>query len=368
MSEITEIKTLNGYPLADTKARADIATLTEEIEALKKGDESPSVTYKPDIAGAYSTQHGITDTVVNTFRTDYISLDGYVRIVAKTYLVSSYYALAFFDASKTLLRDISIPGTGVNTPNEIDMPVPAGAAYCMLSDYGVNDASLTLYTEITSEGLYGKKIAILGDSISSVDYALPNYWQIIAEKTGINPLNYGVSASRIATVDGDRKESFVTRAAAMDTSADAVLVMGGTNDVGLETTLGEWASTDESTFYGALNTLIALLRTNYPGKPIIFCTPIKRQYDTDDGFPATMADLKTASATEKITMQHCALAIKAKCARHGIPVIDLAEHSGIGAECAEYYMDNLHPSALGHVRIANMVQAELEKQFLQTAD
>jgi lysophospholipase L1-like esterase len=30
MSEITEIKTLNGYPLADTKARADIATLTEE--------------------------------------------------------------------------------------------------------------------------------------------------------------------------------------------------------------------------------------------------------------------------------------------------------------------------------------------------
>lgn len=31
MSEITEIKTLNGYPLADTKARADIATLSEEI-------------------------------------------------------------------------------------------------------------------------------------------------------------------------------------------------------------------------------------------------------------------------------------------------------------------------------------------------
>ena len=40
MSEITEIKTLNGYPLADTKAREDIATLSEEIEMLKLGNET----------------------------------------------------------------------------------------------------------------------------------------------------------------------------------------------------------------------------------------------------------------------------------------------------------------------------------------
>ena len=39
MSEVnvTEIKTLNGYPLADTKARADIATLSEEIEKITGG-------------------------------------------------------------------------------------------------------------------------------------------------------------------------------------------------------------------------------------------------------------------------------------------------------------------------------------------
>lgn len=41
MSEVnvTEIKTLNGYPLADTKARADIATLSEEIEKIKLGSD-----------------------------------------------------------------------------------------------------------------------------------------------------------------------------------------------------------------------------------------------------------------------------------------------------------------------------------------
>jgi hypothetical protein len=37
-TDVTEIKTLNGYPLADTKARADIATLSQEIEQLKGGE------------------------------------------------------------------------------------------------------------------------------------------------------------------------------------------------------------------------------------------------------------------------------------------------------------------------------------------
>lgn len=44
MSEITEIKTLNGYPLADTKARADIATLSKEIADLKGGGETVTET------------------------------------------------------------------------------------------------------------------------------------------------------------------------------------------------------------------------------------------------------------------------------------------------------------------------------------
>ena len=35
-ANITEIKTLNGYPLADTKAREDIAQLSEEIDELKE--------------------------------------------------------------------------------------------------------------------------------------------------------------------------------------------------------------------------------------------------------------------------------------------------------------------------------------------
>lgn len=359
------------------KNAEDIGKLSEEIEALKGDDKPSEVTYEPNIDG-YLRNDGTIWQTTYCYHTDYIPLDGYNRVVAKAYLISAGYALAFFDVTKKLIPEASIAGAGGSgMPNHIDMRVPSNAAYCMLSNYlgsdGNNYAFVTLYAddEIVDSALYGRSINVLGDSISSDDYFTPNYWQLISEKTGCGFNDYAVSASRIATVEGDSPKSFLTRAAEMDTTADAVLVMGGTNDCNLKTLLGEWNSGDESTFYGALNALISLLRTNFPGKPIIFCTPIKRKYDTDNGFPDTMADLKAASATEEITMQHCVLAIKAKCARHGIPVIDLAEHSGFSALTPEYYYsetDNLHPSALGHVRIANMVQIELEKQFLHTAN
>ncbi|MBQ1182314.1 MAG: SGNH/GDSL hydrolase family protein [Phascolarctobacterium sp.] len=376
---IDDTLTVSGKA-ADAKATGDrIAELSEEIAELK-GEKKEPATYVPDLAG-YLKNDGTFVTYDTCFHTDYIPLDGYIRISAKAYLVPSGLALAFFDSNKTLLKDLSIAGLGgTGSPNIIDMDVPSGASYCMLSNFfgssnSNSDAFITLYPateeETADSPLAGVTIDVLGDSISSLSYVTPNYWQMIAEKTKCTFNNFAVSASRIANVAGDNTESFLTRAARMDTSADAVLVMGGTNDCNLHTLLGEWDSEDESTFYGALNALITLLRTNFPGKPIIFCTPIKRKYDTDNGFPDTMADLKAASATEQITMQHCVLAIKAKCARHGIPVIDLADQSGFSPLTPEYYRaddDNLHPSALGFMRIANMVQPELEKQFAYKPD
>ena len=369
------IKSALGYTPAD---KVVVDQLTQEIAELK-GEKKEPATYVPDLAG-YLKNDGTFANYSTCFHTDYIPLEGYVRISAKAYLVTTGYALAFFDSNKTLLKNLSIAGLGgTGKPNIIDMDVPSEAAYCILSNFfgsgNTNtDTFLTLYPEETDtpdEHLTGVTVNVLGDSISSVAYTTPNYWQLIAEKTGCMFNDYAVSGSRIATVEGDNKESFLTRASRMDTSADAVLVMGGTNDCNLRTLLGEWNSTDESTFYGALNALITLLRSNFQGKPIIFCTPIKRKYDRDNGFPDTVTDLKTASATEQITMQHCVLAIKAKCACHGIPVIDLAEHSGFSALTPEYYRaedDNLHPSALGFMRIANMVQPELEKQFAYKPD
>ena len=249
----------------------------------------------------------------------------------------------------------------------------AGNNTIVVSD-GVVTAS---YTEVVTDDrvgnpLYGKRIAVLGDSISTTSYTRPNYWEMISEKTGCTFENYALSSSRIANVEGDAVESFIDRFDRMDASVDAVLVMGGTNDAGKQTLLGQWGSDDASTFYGAINELIGLLRGKYVGKPIVFCTPIRRNSanDHDSTFPKTFETLKEAIGTDAVSLDQVALAIKAKCASNAIPVVDLFYGSGIGWNCAEYFNegDVLHPNTLGHVRIANMVQAELEKQFLHTAD
>lgn len=59
MSEITEIKTLNGYPLADTKARTDIATLSEEMVKSINGikpDENGNVNVEGGTGGMTAAQ------------------------------------------------------------------------------------------------------------------------------------------------------------------------------------------------------------------------------------------------------------------------------------------------------------------------
>lgn len=383
----------------DYFTEADKAEMVEDVknsidgldELIGSGKED--TTYTPSLAGYVSVETGTlntTDFAGQVYHTDYISLDGYASIYAQYKLSSIGYAIAFFDGAKTLLANISIKGAGASGFNTVDMDVPSGAAYCMLSCYQYSGAVQSYITLKAVKGLaqrmdkleedvanfvatsplHGKTIAVLGDSISSVAYTVPNYWQLIAEKTGCNFLDYGVSGSCFAVRSAEHTPSFLERAADMSTSAEAVLVMGGTNDAGKDILLGEWDSTDNTTLYGALNALIALLRSKYPGRPIVFCTPIKRKYDIDGGFPPTMADLAEAAASTNLELWHCALAIQAKCAVHGIPVIDLYNASGIGSGLADFFRDDdsLHPSAIGECRIANAVQPVLEQQFLHVTE
>lgn len=379
-------------------------TLTPEQQALARqnigvgelddliGSGLEEVTYTPNLTGFISVETGTLNTTGfngQVFHTDYLALDGYAKIYAQYCLSSIGYAIAFFDSSKLLITNISIKGAGAQGYHIIDMDIPNEAAYCMLSCYDYSGNPSSNYIKlipvtgimqrmnkleedmanfVSTSVLNGKTIAVLGDSISSVAYTVPNYWQMIAEKTGCNFLDYGVSGACFAVRSGSTT-SFVERASSMG-SADAVLVMGGTNDANKNILLGDWASTDNTTLYGALNALIAKLRSKYPGRPIIFCTPIKMKGDKDDGFPKTMADLKNTTASTNLELWHCALAIKAKCAVHGIPVIDLYNESGIGSGLSEFFRtdDTLHPSDIGECRIANMVQPVLEQQFLYTAD
>lgn len=177
---MSEIKTLNGYSLADTKAREDIAALSEEIAELKgEGEaEKEPVTYIATITGIFSVSN---KTILQGdgygFHTDYIPLDGYTHIKATYKLTNTAYALAFFDESKNLIPDLSIIGEGTDKFYVIDMDVPAGAAYCMMSDYkwgatqGTGSITISGGSAKKDAGLTSEQIAALNEMFKVCAYA-----------------------------------------------------------------------------------------------------------------------------------------------------------------------------------------------------
>ena len=342
--------------------------LSEEIAAISGGQEIVARVTDAGSVQAYYAGNGVLVENAKALTTDYVEINGQNIVRYDTSVALGNLIVTFFDDAKNLLKNGSIMAEGSTTLHrEGSAKIPTGAKYARLSSYSNDQAQMTLYK--ATHVLSGKKVAVLGDSISSVDYTLPNYWQMISEATGCAFANYGVSASRIAASDGAIAESFVTRYVNMTTDADAVIIMGGTNDAN-NSQLGEWDSTDTSTLYGALNTMLPDLCVRYPGKPILFFAPIRGKEETLAGLPPTYADLAEKTATDTLKLRLVRLAIKAKCEQYGIPFIETDKISGINGNDTDgiYYIDALHPSAHGVACLANVVQAELEKRFVYTVD
>lgn len=227
---------------------------------------------------------------------------------------------------------------------------------------------------------------VLGDSITSIDYSLPTWWQMISTETGIHVNNYGISGTSIAhrasrhlydyahgKLEADKigynetdsstwntGNCMVERYIKMEDEADIITVLGGTNDDSIP--VGDWNSTDTATFYGALNVLITGLIHKYPGKTVAIFTPpkTKTSHNTDVANPSAILDSK--ATTDTISIQLRAEAIKRKCNQYGLPCLDLYNNSGIsGADINTiYYRDTWHPSDLGQAKLKTVIQNFIE--------
>lgn len=226
----------------------------------------------------------------------------------------------------------------------------------------------------------GKVWNCLGDSITSTDYTLPTWWQMIADETGITVNQYGISGTALAhrperhlwdyhfgrldpeeigyvendPTTWDTGNCMVERYTKMSDNADIVTVLASTNDDGIP--LGTWDSTDTATFYGALNVLMQGLLNKYAGKIVAFFTPpkLKTGHNSDVANASTALDAK--SATDTLSVQLRAEAIKRKCAQYGIPCLDLYNGAFSGADSSTiYYRDTWHPSAQGQERLRAMI-------------
>ncbi len=207
--------------------------------------------------------------------------------------------------------------------------------------------------------LKNKKIACLGDSITEgIQDVTYNYVHYLAEMSGAEVANFGVSATRIATrliphETPSWNDSFLRRAERITDDYDVIVIFGGTNDYARAnpTPLGDMSSTDEHTFYGALKILYNKVIAAHPNATVVAVTPLHRRSEKDYGL-------------EGLELLDYVNAVREVASWYSIPVIDLWNNSGIQAQNLEvmdlFLRDGLHPTRLGAKRIADRIYAFLK--------
>ena len=205
--------------------------------------------------------------------------------------------------------------------------------------------------------LKNKKILFLGDSITEgVGASSPEkcYVSVFGKLSGAEVKNYGIGGTRIAkqskiSLSEESDKDFMSRVDEMDSEADVVVVFGGTNDFGHgDSTIGDFSSRDECTFYGALHILCTSLINKYPKADIIFMTPLHRVSEDDE--------VNEIGLKHEVLLSGYVNIIKEVAGYYSLPVLDLFNTSGIQPKVdiiREIYMpDGLHPSDAGAEKIA----------------
>ena len=171
--------------------------------------------------------------------------------------------------------------------------------------------------------------------------------------------NNGISGCTIAEQSGNTtgRDPIINRYTDMDDDADLVIIAAGTNDCNYSwTPFGDFTDRTKNTFQGAMHLLCEGLIKKYPGKMILFMTPIKRAQD-----------MPTPESTNSYgkTQKDYADAIKAICGYWGLPVLDMYNECWLNpfiAEIATEYFDSVktHPTAEGQLIMADILTSHLK--------
>lgn len=356
--------------------------------------------------GSYINQKG--NVVFNLNEYGQYKAGGYYPVKANEPIICNYnYNYALYDTNKSLVKFSYGGWKGAIIPTvdgyiRFTLPVSKNDIIISYSETPINEPKFViddflkngLISElgIKQTKLQGIKWNVFGDSMSSVDYSKPTWWQIIAEKNNMIATCYGISGTTLAHTNGrhlwdynwgrlnadeigynpsdsstwSTGNCFCERFTKMSDEADLITIMGSTNDNAVK--LGTWNSTDTSTLYGALNVLIQGLINKYPNKKIAFFTPLQQanSYTTNVANPGNELDEKSSEDT--LSLQLRAEAIKRKCNQYSIPCLDLYNISGIngvGNRKALVYRNNddTHLSVFGNEYIVPSIESFLLSLF-----
>lgn len=361
------------YGSAGTAIREQIVgireTLLEGLDLLYTGQKNVA----PVLADGFVRKSGeISDNALGGFykRTDYIGIPvNCYRIAHNFRLSGNDDAFAFFDSSKTFIS--SFLTTEVTS-------IPASAKYVMLTDYihidlgtGHDGRSITFYAGKENESLDKlrediDRISIPSVSVSNLvtfgdSHVGQGLWQNkVLSALGIeNHTNLGVGSSTVAINAKSDKLPFIdaTRIKAIkDTDCDTIIIIGGTNDVHLETPLGTSAELgkavtekNKETFYGAYSYLIETLLAWKPTLQIVLCTTPQGYYDS----------------TRPVKYSDVSKVIRELAEYYSCPLADVFGRCGITkANLSAFSGDLIHYNQNGNDRVANLIIATIKNSYL----
>ena len=309
-----------------------------------------------------SSTGAVTDYSSNNYHvTNYVNVKSMEKVVVTASTRYGNYLYAFYDSDKNFISGmISANGDTIIEIKEQEVSVPSGAVYIVAA--GCNGAEFPAAVKADGDRKKklrwsGKKWACVGDSLTEANVrATKNYHDYIAENTGIEVVNLGLSGSGYAKAG--LGAPFYQRITAIPTDCDVITIFGSGNDRSAGLEIGNPADTGTTTICGCINTTLDNLFSHMINANVGLVTPT----------PWETSDL---SDDQSSWGEYCAAIVEIARIR-GIPCLDLYHCSGLrpweeSFREAFYSRDNgsgCHPDENGHALIAPRFKAFLETLIL----
>ena len=307
-----------------------------------------------------SSNGAITDFNSTDWKvSDYVDISNfeYIHVEGSTGFGNLYYAK--YDANKTFISGQASGGAIDNYANDIYV---GDAKYIVVSKVGSGVGAIKEIIGIEPRKWDGLKWACIGDSLTQKTSASPkNYFEYIAEETGIIPTNHGLGGTGYANPNGTAG-NFTTRMADVPTDADVYTIFGSFNDYqfSLDNNLpiGDPTDSGTSSICGYINGALDALFTRVPLANLGVIAPC----------PWGGVNAISPSQTAKDFGDDYTEAIKLCCERRSIPFLNLYVESGLrpwdsNFRSGAYSNDSsgTHPDAVGHEILSTKIKAFLEK-------
>lgn len=346
------------YDSAGTAVRSQFANAEENLVESISYIYNHENTVAPELVDGYVRYTNGTyenNTIEGYYRrTDFIRLPVFCESIKHNFIFSpsGVDGFAFYDSAKTFI-------SGNRTLGEISA-IPDNARYVMFTYYDNTFLHLgrTITFIVTNPNKAKsniEKLVTFGDS-----HVQRGMWQpqVLEYFDIASHANLGIGSSTVAINDKATKLPFVDAeriGEIKNANPDTIIIIGGTNDVHLETPLGtneELTKTTEDknkyTFYGAYGYLIETLLTWKPGLQIVLCT-------TPQGYYDTIHPLKYSEVSQ---------AIRDIAFFYSLPVADIFGKCGINKVNLTTYSDDLvHYNELGNARMASVIIETIKRSY-----